>query len=46
MDQGKVCEFGAPKELYEIEGGVFRGMVGDSGEKEKLEKVILGIGKK
>jgi ABC-type multidrug transport system fused ATPase/permease subunit len=42
LDDGQVAEFGTPKTLMEINGGVFRGMVGESGEKEKLEKLILG----
>jgi ABC-type multidrug transport system fused ATPase/permease subunit len=42
LDDGKVAEFGTPKSLMETKGGVFRGMVGESGEREKLEKLILG----
>lgn len=42
MDDGKVAEFGTPKELMQLKNGIFRGMVGESGEKEKLEKLILG----
>ena len=40
MGEGKVEEFGSPKELFGREGGVFRGMVGESGEREKLEALI------
>lgn len=43
LDDGKVAEFGTPKNLMEIEGGIFRGMVSESGEREKLEKLILGV---
>ncbi|EED23005.1 ABC bile acid transporter, putative [Talaromyces stipitatus ATCC 10500] len=42
MDDGKVAEFGTPRELMQITNGIFRGMVGESGEKEKLEKLIMG----
>lgn len=41
LDDGKSVEFGTPKTLMGIEGGVFRGMVAESGEREKLEKMIL-----
>jgi ABC-type multidrug transport system fused ATPase/permease subunit len=43
LDDGKVAEFGTPKELMGKEGkGIFRGMVWESGEREKLENLILG----
>ena len=44
LDDGKVSEFGPPRDLFEgkIGTGVFRGMVGESGEREKLVKLILG----
>lgn len=42
LDDGKVCEFGTPKSLFEIEKGVFRGMVQESGERSKLEGLIMG----
>ena len=42
LDDGRVSEYGSPRALMDIEGGVFRGMVGESGEREKLEKLILG----
>ncbi|RFU32555.1 hypothetical protein B7463_g3759, partial [Scytalidium lignicola] len=43
LDDGKAIEFGSPKELLEKGAeGVFRGMVEQSGEKEKLEKLIMG----
>ncbi|OAX79996.1 hypothetical protein ACJ72_05680 [Emergomyces africanus] len=42
MDAGKAVEFGAPKDLMEIDNGVFRGLVEESGEREGLKKVILG----
>lgn len=42
MDAGKAVEFGSPRELLGIEDGVFRGLVGESGEREELEKVIMG----
>jgi ABC-type multidrug transport system fused ATPase/permease subunit len=42
LDDGKVAEFGTPKELFALENGVFKGMVGESGEKEKLISMIQG----
>ena len=41
MRDGVAAEFGTPKELLEMEGGIFREMVAQSGEKESLEKTIL-----
>lgn len=32
VKEGKEVEYGAPRELLGMEGGVFKGMVGDSGE--------------
>lgn len=40
LDQGRVAEFGTPAELLDMEGGIFKGMVGSSGEKEVLEEMI------
>ncbi|KAJ9406729.1 hypothetical protein DTO045G8_5395 [Paecilomyces variotii] len=42
MDAGKAVEFGSPRELMEIEGGVFRSLVEDSGERRVLEGIIFG----
>lgn len=42
LDDGRVAEFGTPRELMQLDHGVFRGMVSESGEKERLEKTILG----
>jgi ABC-type multidrug transport system fused ATPase/permease subunit len=42
LDDGQVAEFGTPRELMGLEAGVFRGMVGESGDREKLEKLIIG----
>lgn len=42
MDEGRVVEFGTPKELIQIQGGVFRELVNQSGEKAVLEEIILG----
>jgi len=39
MSEGKAVEFGSPAELLEKKG-VFAEMVGSSGEKELLEKII------
>ncbi|KAL2270974.1 hypothetical protein VTJ83DRAFT_345 [Remersonia thermophila] len=42
---GQVAEFGTPRELWEMgEGGIFRGMCEESGEREKLRGVIFGEG--
>ena len=40
MEEGKGVEFGSPKELYENNNGVFRGMVEQSGEKTALIDII------
>ena len=42
MDEGKAVEFGGPRELLGIEGGVFASLVRESGERDELERVILG----
>jgi len=42
MDAGRAVEFGCPKELMGIEGGMFRGLAETSGEKSVLEEIILG----
>ncbi|KAE8383307.1 P-loop containing nucleoside triphosphate hydrolase protein [Aspergillus bertholletiae] len=42
LDAGKAVEFGAPKDLMNIENGVFRNLVNHSGERDVLERVILG----
>ncbi|KAF9247626.1 hypothetical protein DTO027I6_732 [Penicillium roqueforti] len=41
MDAGKAAEFGTPRDLMGIEGGVFKNLVDNSGEKEVLEKMIF-----
>ena len=41
VDAGKAVEFGNPRELMAVEGGVFKGLVEDSGEKDVLERIIL-----
>jgi ABC-type multidrug transport system fused ATPase/permease subunit len=42
MDDGRVAEFGTPRDLWALEGGMFRGMVTESGEREELERMITG----
>ncbi|CAM1504527.1 Fc.00g021180.m01.CDS01 [Cosmosporella sp. VM-42] len=42
LSDGEVAEFGTPRELWEMEDGVFRGMCEHSGEKEKLKQTIFG----
>ncbi|KAM5433565.1 hypothetical protein McanMca71_003424 [Microsporum canis] len=42
LDAGKAVEFGAPKDLMNIENGVFKNLVENSGEREALESIVLG----
>jgi len=42
LGEGRVVEFGTPRELFEDEDGAFRGMVMESGERDKLEEIIKG----
>ena len=46
LSDGLVAEFGSPKELWEKgegeEMGIFRAMCEESGEKEKLKKIVFG----
>ncbi|TGO47858.1 hypothetical protein BOTNAR_0503g00020 [Botryotinia narcissicola] len=42
MRDGAAAEFGSPRELLEIEDGVFKGMVEQSGESKELERSIRG----
>ncbi|KAK0733048.1 ATP-dependent bile acid permease [Lasiosphaeria miniovina] len=42
LGDGEVMQYGTPKELWDTEGSIFRSMCEESGEKEKLKKVILG----
>lgn len=42
MKDGITAEFGSPKELLEIDDGLFKSMVGQSGEAEELERMIQG----
>ncbi len=45
LSDGEVVKFGTPKDLWDRgEGGVFRSMCRESGEKDKLEAIILGQG--
>lgn len=40
MDNGNVVEFDEPRKLLEKPGGEFRRMLNESGEKEKLERLV------
>ena len=40
MNDGHVVEFGAPEDLIKIEGGEFRELVNQSGERALLEEII------
>ncbi|KAL1849599.1 hypothetical protein VTK73DRAFT_9851 [Phialemonium thermophilum] len=43
LSDGRVAEYGTPRELWEKgDGGVFRAMCEESGEKEKLKGIIFG----
>ncbi|KAH6634154.1 P-loop containing nucleoside triphosphate hydrolase protein [Chaetomium sp. MPI-SDFR-AT-0129] len=43
LSDGRVAEFGTPKELWEKgEEGIFRGMCEESGEKDKLRGIVFG----
>lgn len=44
MGEGRVVEFGSPRELMGMGEGVFRGLVGESGERGQLEGIIFGGG--
>ncbi|KAL4891206.1 P-loop containing nucleoside triphosphate hydrolase protein [Aspergillus ambiguus] len=46
MDAGRAVEFGTPQELMRVQGGVFRNLVENSGEKAVLEEMILGTGER
>ncbi|ODA77544.1 hypothetical protein RJ55_07173 [Drechmeria coniospora] len=41
LSEGRVAEFGTPRELWEKEGGLFRDMCEHSGELEKLKQAVL-----
>ena len=43
MDQGKVAEFGSPKELQSDENGLFSGLVDSTGKESSvaLRKMVL-----
>ncbi|KAJ8130745.1 hypothetical protein O1611_g2887 [Lasiodiplodia mahajangana] len=42
MDEGRIVEFGTPRDLMSIEGGFFRDLVNQSGEKVAVKNIILG----
>ena len=42
LSDGALTEFGTPRELWENPTGVFRSMCDESGEKDKLERIIRG----
>ena len=44
LSDGMVAEYGTPRELWEKEGGVFRGMCEESGERDKLRGIVFGTG--
>ncbi|KAL4925350.1 putative ABC transporter [Aspergillus undulatus] len=42
LEKGEVVEIDSPKHLMKIEGGIFRGLVEGSGEREGIEGMIFG----
>lgn len=46
MDDGVGVEFDGPKELLGKDGGVFKGMVAQSGERERLWEIIGAVGER
>jgi ABC-type multidrug transport system fused ATPase/permease subunit len=43
LSDGRVAEFGTPRELWEMgEGSMFRAMCEESGEREKLRGIVFG----
>ncbi|KAK4451704.1 P-loop containing nucleoside triphosphate hydrolase protein [Podospora aff. communis PSN243] len=42
LSDGQVAEYGPPRDLWKKEGGIFRGMCEESGEREKLRGVVFG----
>lgn len=44
LSDGMVAEFGTPRELWEKDGGkgMFRGMCEESGERDKLRRIVFG----
>lgn len=44
LGDGRVAEYGTPQELWERDGGkgVFRGMCEESGEKDRLRRIVFG----
>jgi ABC-type multidrug transport system fused ATPase/permease subunit len=41
LSEGQVAEYGTPKDLWVKEGSLFRDMCEQSGEKERLEEMIM-----
>lgn len=42
LSDGQVAEYGTPRELWEKETGIFRGMCEESGERIKLRDIVFG----
>ncbi|KAF3764503.1 hypothetical protein M406DRAFT_81350 [Cryphonectria parasitica EP155] len=44
LSDGKVAEYGRPRELWEKDGGtgIFRGMCEESGERDRLRNIVFG----
>ena len=43
LSDGRVAEYGSPRELWERDGGqgIFRGMCEESGEKDRLRRIVF-----
>lgn len=42
LADGQVAEYGSPRDLWEEEGGAFRSMCDESGERDKLRGIVFG----
>ena len=40
LDDGQVTQFGSPKDLWQIEDGLFRSLCESSGERDELDRII------
>lgn len=42
LSDGKVAEFGTPRELWGRKDGLFRAMCEESGERDQLRRIVFG----
>ena len=45
LSDGEVAEFGTPRDLWEKDNGIFRGMCEESGERDRLRAIVFGESK-